>query len=174
MNRLIQPLSDILRQYPDISAGAIVIISFILSVLATAYVALQEQAKSVLKEKFEAQKYRDETCVNNRDKMSEQVEKIKELVESNRQLTLNLGESYEEIDELKRENFDLETKQKLAKIQENLTKMITANQDDVEDITKAISTQEDRMKAFREARKEQKKKTNVFNRFKMLFRQDKD
>jgi predicted RNase H-like nuclease (RuvC/YqgF family) len=165
MDKLIQPLTDILRQYPDFSAKIILIISVIFSVLATAYIALQEQAKSVLKERLETQKNRAEIYASDQNRISEQSKKIQELVGSKMQLILILERLDKEMNEVKRKNIDLETGQQFSKIQEGITKMITANQADVEAVTKAISTQEDRRKAFRASRKEQNKKFNIFNIF---------
>ena len=165
MDKLIQPLSDVLKQYPDLSAKIIVIVSAIFTGIATAYVVLQEQAKGTLKERFETQKRQTETCEDDRKKMSGQIEKIQEIVQSKTELTLNLERLNEEVNKLKRKNFDIESKLQLTKLQENLNQMITANQADVTAIKKAILTQEDRRSAFRKAREDQKKKNNIFSLF---------
>jgi hypothetical protein len=174
MNRLIQPLADILSHYPDLSAEIIVVISVIFSVLAIAYVALQKQERSALKESFEFQKHLAEKYVSDQNRIFEQSEKIQELVDSKMQLTSILERLDKDMKELVRENLDLETNQKIVKLQENLTKVTTANQVDVEAIKKAISTKEDRRKAFRASRKEQNEKFNILNILNIFFRRNKD
>jgi predicted RNase H-like nuclease (RuvC/YqgF family) len=164
MDKLIQPLSDVLKQYPDLSAKIIVIVSAIFSALATAYVFLQEQAKGTLRERLETQRQQAVTYEDDRKRMSEQIEKIQEIVQSKTELTLNLERLNEETNELKRKNLDMEGELQLARLQENLNQMIAANQADVTAIKKAILTQEDRRSAFRKVRKDQKKK-NIFSLF---------
>lgn len=122
-------------------------------------------AKSTLKERFETQKRQTETCEDDRKKMSGQIEKIQEIIQSKTESTLSLQRLNEEMNELKRKNFDMESKLQLAKLQENLNQMIAANQADVTAIEKAILTQKDRRSAFRKAREDQKKKINIFSLF---------
>lgn len=165
MDKLIQPLSDVLKQYPDLSAKIIVIVSAIFTGIATAYIFLQEQAKSTLKERFETQKQQTKTCEDDRQKMAGQIEKIQEITQSKMELALNLERLNEELNELKRRNFDMESELQIAKLQENLNQMITENQADVTAIEKAILTQEDRRNAFRKARANQRKKNNLFSFF---------
>ncbi|MEM1251424.1 MAG: hypothetical protein AAGI69_03240 [Cyanobacteria bacterium P01_H01_bin.21] len=153
MDKLIQPLSDVLKQYPELSAKVIVIISTIFTSIATAYIFLQEQAKKALKDRLEG--YKD-----TKEDLSGSLEKIRQLNKLKLDLETNLEKSKREIEKLKVENLDLETQQKLSDLQGKLFQMVVSTQNDIKNLDRAIATQDDRMRVFRASRKRQRK--NIF------------
>ncbi len=165
MSKLIQPLSDLLKQYPDISAGAIAIISFILTLLAGFCVFLFQQ-------KIDLEKSRFNSCEDSRKEMLGQIDKAKEIIQKNTESALKFEEINELVKELERQNLDLKSREKLDELQNNMNQMISTFKGDLEYINKAISTQEDRRNIFRKSGQKQTKKFSI-DSIKSLFRRNK-
>ncbi len=159
MDKLIQPLSDILKRYPDDSAKVIVILSAIFSIFAGFYEFMKSQYIINLKADFDR-------CENERKQVLEDRDKIKQIFESEQNLIKQLREVNHEVEELKQKCFDFETQQKLKKLQVGVNQMINTIESNVKDIKKAISTQDDRRDVFKKAYKKRNKWNIPFIPFK--------
>lgn len=164
MERLIQPLSDILKNHPDDSAKIIVILSMVFTAIAGASVFLMKTQLDIEKKQSELRK-------EDKKRLEEQDQKIRQMLESQRQSLDNLNELQKKLDKLERVNLDLETSLKLTQQREVVCQMIEATQSNIKDVEGAILTKEDRSNAVEEilAKQDRRRKPSLVRKIFSIF-----
>jgi len=127
MDKLIKPLSDFLKTYPDVSATVIILLSAIVTFLGGMYVVVEQREKKQLKEAIEFEKTKIKGNEEDRKRLEDQEKKIRLVIEE-------LKENQKNLDKLERENLSLEVNLKVTEGQELLRKMISASQSGIQDI----------------------------------------
>lgn len=142
MDKLIKPLSDFLKTYPDVSATVIILLSAIVTFLGGMYVVVEQREKKQLKEAIEFEKTKIKGNEEDRKRLEDQEKKIRLVIEE-------LKENQKNLDKLERENLSLEVNLKVTEGQELLRKMISASQSGIQDIEQAVFQKENRRAAVK-------------------------